>query len=325
METTKKKFKIMGISLAVIALLIILFLVYFFVYNKAPIISGNFKYDIEYKSNLKLDIYFPTQQVYAKAPVVVYFHGGAWITGRKEVINANRVNGAVNGLREKGYAFVCPDYTLATRETPPFPACIIDAFDVLNWVNENAEKYNFDTENIGVAGESAGAHIAMMVAYTNPEEIDDSVKIKVKINYVVDIYGPSDLEKLYHSQTVEKINSRIDKLPDNLRERLDITQHLFGFDPEKDSAKAKEVIEKYSPVNYLDGNIPPTLIIQGLSDQIVPANQSTTLHQKIDSLGVKNEFYQLEDVGHAFRGITAEQKAKVQDWIVNFIKAHYNP
>jgi len=315
----------MVISLAVIVLFIVLFLVYFFIYNKAPIISGNFKYDIEYKANLKLDIYFPTHKVFKKAPVVVYFHGGAWVAGRKEVINANRVNGAVNRLREDGYTFVCPDYTLATQENSAFPDCIVDAFDVLNWIKENADEYNFDTGNIGVAGESAGAHIAMMIAYAQPQEIKEGLKVDVKINYVVDIYGPSNLETLYHSQTVEKLNERIEKLPENLRERLDIAQHLFGFDPEKETVRAKKVVEKYSPVNYLNRNNPPTLIIQGLSDQIVPKDQSASLYKKIDSLGVESEFYQLEDVGHAFRGISTEQKANVQDWIVDFIKAHYNP
>lgn len=323
MKTAKKGLKKILIILSILILLVVGFLLYFFVYNKAPIISGEVLYGIEYKKNLKLDVYLPTKQVYEKTPVVVYFHGGAWITGRKEVINANRINGAVNRLREEGYAFVCPDYTLASKEIPAFPYCIVDAFDALNWVEENAAKYNFDIGNIGVAGESAGAHIAMMAAYAEPDELVDSLSLKVKINYIIDIYGPTDLDSLYHSQTVSKINEGLEKLPENLREHLDITQHLFGFNPEEDSARAKTITEKYSPIDYVSRSIPPTLIIQGKADQLVPMNQSVELHQKLDSLAVENQLYLLENVNHAFRGISAEQKANVQDWIVDFIQSHY--
>jgi acetyl esterase/lipase len=165
----------------------------------------------------------------------------------------------------------------------------------------------------------------MMVAYAKPEDIEDSLTLNVNINYVVDIYGPTDLESLYHSQTVKKINEGLEKLPESLKAHLDINQYLFGFDPEKDSARAKAVIEKYSPINYLNSKIPPTLIIQGEADQIVPVNQSAGLHSKLDSLGVKNKYYQLPEVKHAFRSINKQQKADVQDWIVDFIEENYKP
>lgn len=314
----------MFIAFSVSIVLVMAGLAWFFIFNQAPIVKGDVNYGITYKDNLKLDIYHPTKQVHNKTPVVVYFHGGAWITGRKEVINANRINDAVNRLREMGYAFVCPDYTLATNKNPAFPFCIIDAFDALNWVEENAKKYNFDIENIGIAGESAGAHIAMMVAYAKPQNIKDSLALKVKINYVVDIYGPTDLESLYHSQTVKKINEGLEKLPESLKAHLDINQYLFGFDPEKDPARAQVIFDKYSPINYINKDIPPTLIIQGKVDQIVPLDQSIVLHQKLDSLHAENTLYQLENVKHAFRGISQQQKENVQVWLVDFITKHYN-
>jgi len=48
-----------------------------------------------------------------------------------------------------------------------------------------------------------------------------------------------------------------------------------------------------SPVNYLDKNDPPTLILHGTSDRLVPIGQSDNLKEKLDSLGIPCEYYRL--------------------------------
>ncbi len=60
----------------------------FFVAIDAPIIHGKVIFNQEYKENLTLDIYLPTQLKYEKTPVVVFIHGGAWIGGRKGVVKS---------------------------------------------------------------------------------------------------------------------------------------------------------------------------------------------------------------------------------------------
>jgi dipeptidyl aminopeptidase/acylaminoacyl peptidase len=65
------------------------------------------------------------------------------------------------------------------------------------------------------------------------------------------------------------------------------------------------------------------LIIHGDSDRIVPVEQSTSLHAKLDSLAIENEIHLVKGVDHAFGKATSEQKSEVQKWIVEFIKRHY--
>ncbi len=59
-------------------------LAYYLIANNAPIVSGQVIRNIKYKDGLDLDIYLPTQNADDKIPVVVYIHGGAWVTGIKE-------------------------------------------------------------------------------------------------------------------------------------------------------------------------------------------------------------------------------------------------
>ncbi|MEQ9402896.1 MAG: alpha/beta hydrolase [Cyclobacteriaceae bacterium] len=316
----KRLFIAIVITIAILAT----YFSYFLVSNEAPIIQGQIHYGIAYKDGLTLDIYTPLGNVQKPSPVIVFFHGGGWITGRKESINFNRFNSAVSQLRKNGYAVVAPEYTLATKEKSPFPHCLVDAHDVIGWIRENAEKYHFDMENVGLFGESAGGHIAMMTAYANPELFEAKPQ-NVRINYVVDIYGPTDIPGLYNAQAIDSIKMLLAKLPAPLERHLNISERIFGFDPDQDSLRADQFMKKYSPVNYVTINSPPTLILQGTSDILVPLEQSKKLKTILDQNKVQSELHILENVNHAFIGASKEQSDSIQQWVTAFILKHTSP
>lgn len=298
-------------------------LAYYLIANKAPIVSGQVIRNIQYKDGLELDIYLPTQNVYDRTPVVVYIHGGAWITGVKEGLNFNRFNEAANQLRESGYAIVSINYTLATANQSPFPACINDATDALKWIQENATDYNFDLNNVGLFGESAGAHIAMMVAYS-PNLNHASDHPAIQLRYVADVYGPTRLKDIYETPVIDTLYSTLAQLPNRMRGHLDLPKFIFGFDPKQDSVRARQMMETYSPYNFLTTDAPPTLIIHGDKDRVVPVDQSIKLQAKLDSLKVENEIYFVEGADHAFANASREQKTILQKWIVEFIHRNYS-
>lgn len=293
-------------------------LIVFFKKNNAPILQGNLFYHLSYKEDLHLDIYQPTKKIHKKNPVVVYVHGGAWIIGRKESINNGRLDGAFNLLREQGYSIISPTYTLGQLGKSPFPSCIDDINSALKWIKDNQEKYNFDTKNIGIIGESAGAHIAMMVAYQKEVETP-------RINYLVGIYGPVDLNRLYleGKPLLDSLNLYLDHLPEKLHSQLDFNQYLFGFDPEIDSLKTQKFAAQFSPIEFIGKSAPPTLLVHGSKDRLVPYQQSESLIQKLDSLNIPHQLLTLEGVDHAFRGATEEQMKKTHETIVDFIIQKY--
>lgn len=313
------------IILALAALVIVgipLALFVFFVKSDAPILHGEIQHHIPYKGALTLDVYHPTQPVYEQSPVLVYFHGGAWVTGAKESVNNARFNGAFNALRQKGYAVVSPDYTLASLGNSPFPACIEDAYDVIAWIESNAAEYNFDLNNVGLLGESAGGHIAMMRAY---DGLPSGTPAQIDLRYMIDVYGPTDLLRLYIDQIplIDTVKAFSSHLPASFQDNFDINSYLFGFDPEADSAKTDSFTAQFSPDKIVHAAAPNTLIIHGNSDRVVPINQSLLLKAQLDSLGIMNELHILEGMDHAFGGATDPQKQQTQDWIVDFVVRHY--
>jgi acetyl esterase/lipase len=321
MKRSKAVFKYTFICL-LIALLVFGAITTNFIFGrKAPIISGTVDYGIRYKNELKLDIYRPTKNVHSASPVVFYIHGGAWIRGSKSAINFARFNGAVNTLREQGYTIVCPDYTLAGKGRSVFPQCIADVYDAVEWTKENASVYGLDTTNLGILGESAGAHIAMMIVFSEMPLLPEHRK--TRFNYLIDVYGPNDLTDIYHGRALERIEASMKKVSKIFGSEFNIKEYVFGFDPSKDSLRAKELLNKYSPINSVGENETPVLIIHGTRDQLVPVQQSMNLKQKLDSLGVPNEVHLLDSVDHNFINASQQQRDSMQLWISDFVVRNY--
>jgi acetyl esterase/lipase len=318
----KKFFKKSGIAILLLFLLPLLWVGYFMVKNDAPILNGDIIYNQPYKTGFSLDIYPPTKVIYKKSPTIFFIHGGAWITGRKESINNNRFHKAINLLRDEGYTIISPEYTLAEVGKSPFPSCIIDVNDAIVWVKAHAEEYHIDLKNLGIWGESAGAHLALMNAIRSSYAFDSTFEA-THFNYVVDIYGPTVLEGVYHSEMADSVEHILEELPDFFKDDFDIALQVFGFDPRQDTARANNLMETYSPLNYLRADAPPILMIHGSADQVVPAKQSILLKQKLDSLSVENELHLLEGVNHAFFGANEEQRNTSQNWIAKFIQKQY--
>lgn len=308
------------ISIGMLIILGLTFLVFLYK-TEAPITEGRVILQQPYKGKLKLDIYLPTHEHDEPSPTILFIHGGAWITGSKRSINFNRFNEAINQLRAQGFTIISPQYTLASKDQSPFPNCIEDVYTVAGWISKNAEKYNLDLERFGVFGESAGAHLALILGYSQPMDFELEMEAP-EVKYIVDVYGPTDLNALYHSATVDSLNKFLDKLPERLSRRVDLSQRLFGFDPEADSIRAIEFTRKYSPVAFLERAMPPTLIIHGESDKLVPLEQSQQLIDILHTLGSPYEYYTLPNVKHGFLGATKEQKELVQRWVYEFIIKH---
>lgn len=312
------------IALVLIALYIVSRIYLFFRATDAPILRGKMHYDVKYKNGKKLDIYQPTKRVFDKIPVLVHFHGGGWVMGTKIFVNNARFHGAFNELRDRGYAIISPRYTLAKRGQSPFPACLTDAHDVLAWIEKNAHKYNFDVENVGIMGESAGAHIALMTGYSSPLEFSSEHSISLK--YVVNAYGPAELYSLYTQMApvLDSINTRTEKWPGVLRSRLNIKEKLFGFDPGENENRTRQFALRFSPVEKVTASSTRTLILHGDRDRLVPVNQSYILKEKLELHNVPHEFHVLENVGHAFRGANEFQWNRIQHLILDFVMENYH-
>ena len=232
--------------------------------------------DIEYKNingkSLQLDIYRP-KNLDKPAPLLVFIHGGSWKSGKRSDYLVYLISYA-----QKGYITATVSYRLL-RDSP-YPACIEDITDAIRWVHGNAENYGYDPSRIALIGGSAGAHLALLAAYgwEKNETITDSAGSAIytrMVKAVVDIYGPVDLTTEY------------------ARNQPLVTSFLASKWDE-----APEIFKEASPVNYLDKSDPPTLILHGTTDRLVPVSQSDMLKNKLDSLGVPCVLHRLPGWPH---------------------------
>ena len=232
--------------------------------------------DIEYKNingkSLQLDIYRP-KNLDKPAPLLVFIHGGSWKSGKRSDYLVYLVSYA-----QKGYITATVSYRLL--RDGPYTACIEDINDAVSWLHRNAGSYGYDSSRIALIGGSAGAHLALLAAYEwgKNEAITDSTGSAVHtrmVKAVVDIYGPVDLTTEYARNqplVTSFLASKWDEYP--------------------------EVFREASPVHYLDKSDPPTLILHGTSDRLVPVSQSDLLKNKLDSLGVPCVLHRLPGWPH---------------------------
>jgi acetyl esterase/lipase len=214
--------------------------------------------NIEYKSiegkSLQLDIYKP-KDIKDPAPLLVFLHGGGWRKGDR----ADMLPLLVDFTKE-GYMTATVSYRFG-----PYPECVEDISDAVNWFYAHGDQYGYDPDRIALVGASAGAHLAMMAGYGWKEKTmnRDSAKSHHRIKAVVNIFGPVDMTTDFarHHPTATSFMAR-------------------------SYEEAPELYKEASPIQYIDKDSPPTMIIQGTSDELVPNSQADQLKQRLDSLGV---------------------------------------
>lgn len=286
------------------------------------IISENIVYKTDEKGkSIAMDIYRPKTAGNEKLPVLIYIHGGGWVQGDKTIRADSYIEDMILKLVEKQYAVVSIDYTLVSPDIH-FPAPVQDCKDAIRWVRKNAEKYHFDTGNIGLFGASAGAHLSLLAAYTDDTQFKGSQELapySAKVNYVVDDFGPADLNKLLHTRVgrfpvflIGLFSKQIVELRENL------IRGISGYEIKTDKRKVVEYFKTISPVTYSSHGI-PTLILQGNKDKIVPLQQSMKLSQQLTDHNINNKLVVVEGGVHGFWTTDKAYLKRLTDQMVDFV------
>ena len=233
--------------------------------------SKDILYKIAGNDSLKLDICYP-KNIKGPSPLLVFIYGEAWKHGNKD-----KYLGYLIKFAKKGYVTASVWYRTSRKAT--YPAAVEDAKCAVEWLAANAVRYHIDTDNIALIGGSTGGYLALMIAYTQGADKFNGNCSTNKTNYnikaVVDLYAPVDLTD---KQVIEKTDA----------------EQFIG----KPYSAAPRLYEKASPLNYITGNAPPTLIFHGTIDDIVPIEQSETLESKLKEAGVPVEYHSMKGWPH---------------------------
>ena len=201
--------------------------------NTAITLSSNLKVEkqvvFDTNKNLKLDIYSSKDwKAGVKRSVLVFFYGGGWSWGDKDYFTF-----VADSFVKKGYLVVISNYTLYPTAT--YPEFVKDGAKAIAWVNRHITEHGGDNDNLFVAGHSAGAYIAVMVAFNDQYLAAEDQPTSI-IKAVAGIAGPYNF--------TPKEQQYID---------------IFG----------EENFNDMRIENHLNGNEPPALLIHSEGDTTV--------------------------------------------------------
>jgi acetyl esterase/lipase len=219
---------------------------------------------------LTLSVY--SNALSARRPTLVTIYGGAWQRG-EPTANAmfNRYMAA------QGYTVIGIDYRHAPKHR--FPAQLDDVKLALRFICEHADEYGADCADLFLLGRSAGAHLAMLLAYDLQTP---------KVRGVINFYGPVDLAAAYaNPPQPDPINTR------------DVLDQFLGGSPVGREALYRQA----SPIHAVRAGLPPTLLVYGGRDRIVEARYGKHLAEALQAQGNQAAFIEIPWADHAFDAV----------------------
>jgi acetyl esterase/lipase len=224
--------------------------------------------------DLHCNVYMPPQ-VGADRPSVLLVHGGGWVQGDRSQLHGYGIL-----LGRIGYVCVATEYRLAGEAK--WPAQIHDVKAALRWMRANSARLGIDPKKISISGNSAGAHLSLLAAGTaNRPEFEGeggNAGAGTNVAAAIGFYAPTQLYT-----------------PDQpLSETLSF---LFGRGYAEETARAA------SPVTHAGPHFPPTLLITGNRDELVPEEASFRMYQALAKAGAPVELHVYAGAPHAFDAV----------------------
>jgi acetyl esterase/lipase len=267
--------------------------------------------DVPYADRSKaqvLDIYYP--DVPGPYPVIVHFHGGAFLFGTQRDVNLVPM---LRG-RKRGYAVVSVSYRLSGEAR--FPAMIHDAKAALRYLRAHAHDLNLLTDKIGVWGPSAGGYIVSMLGVTHGLPAFDDLSLgnatfSSEVQAVVDWCGPCG--SFLDMDSAIRANGFGD------------ADHNDPLSPESRFLGAPitaipELVRLASPITHISKNLPPFLIQHGEADPIVPVQQSQAFAQALAQAGGNVTLLTYPGKGH--HGQAWYEEPWMSDLVFDFFDQH---
>jgi acetyl esterase/lipase len=218
--------------------------------------------DIVYQAGDRggLDVYRP-RGANGSTPVVVFFYGGGWDSGRKSDYSF-----IGDALASKGFVTVIPDYRIYPQVR--WPAFLEDNANAVRWARDHAAEFGGDPGKLFLAGHSAGAYNAVMLSLDRRWLAAVGMDPRRDLRGTVGLAGPYDFLPL-HTQELKAI---------------------FG---------PPQTLPQTQPITYVDGHEPPLFLATDADDKVVDPGNTTRLAEKVRAVGGSVETKIYPGLSHA--------------------------
>ncbi len=261
---------------------------------------------------LLADLWLPPAGVARSGLGVVYVHGGAWRLGEKD----KGTGWMFRRLASQGHVIMDIDYTLAPASD--VAGMVQDVKRAVIWLKRNGAAYGVDAQRVALMGGSAGAHLALLAAYTpnDPALQPDGSAVDTSLRCVVSFYGPADFIDMYegtertrariaqrkrirpYGALLESLLQRAGLAPANapIEQTRNYIAELLGAEPEQDP----DLYRQLSPLGRVGPHCPPTLLLQGTADIFGMGPSVQRLHRALQAAGVPSVLVEFPHTDHAF-------------------------
>lgn len=262
---------------------------------------------------LTMDVFTPKENRNGAAVVVVI--SGGWVS-RHEYIEDGKKFGAE--LLRRGYTV----FAVVHGSQPKFTIleAIEDMHKAIRYVRYNAKNYGIDPDRIGITGASAGCHLSLMMAVAgadgDPNAKDPVDRESSKVRAVAGFFPPTDFFNYgaegKSAEALIKVGPFAPAF--DFRERDRVTNNWIPVSEEK----RKEILKQISPIYHVTPQTPPTLLIHGDLDFLVPIQQSKIMIEKLKENKVPCELIVHKNGSHGWNGIDKDV-VKIADWFDKYL------
>lgn len=222
---------------------------------------------------MTFDVFTPTQN--AKGVGVLFMVSGGWYSGWAPPEKA----------KERFIPLINAGYTVfAVRHgsSPKYgiPDAVADVRRAVRYIRLHAGDFAIDPNRIGVYGMSAGGHLSLMLGTASDDgqaDAEDPVlRVSDRVQAVVAYVAPTDLTIMVHSAP----------------------GHLPDYDKFPALALDLDGAKEHSPLMHVSSDDPPTLLLAGAQDKLVPIDHSRRIRDALDKERVAVKLVEYPNAGH---------------------------
>jgi len=245
--------------------------------------------DVAYGSHRRQVLDFWKAESDTPTPVLVFFHGGGFVHGRKTLSLQQR------RALERGVSAASADYRFVSEEGVTLKEVMEDAARVIQFLRSKAEAWNIDPDRLALTGGSAGGVISLWLGFhddlADPKSTDPLDRLSTRVSCVLPFSAPASLDPRF---ILKHVGGRPDVHPSMLP-CFDVKSIDQLEQPEK-----RTMVEEFSPINHASKDDPPVYLSYGRAPpdglhaetarhgmSIHSAKFGVVLKKKLDELGVE--------------------------------------
>lgn len=262
---------------------------------------------------LTLDVFTPPVQ---NGAAIIHLANGGWHKAHGEVQN-------FAAHLDRGYTV----FRVLLSSEPKFTVLeqMPDVARAVRFVRAHAADFHIDPNRLGIEGASSGGHMSLLHAMGgddgNSQAADPVERVSSRVQAAAVFFPLTDL--LNYGQTGAEQGGDLGPLKHH-RASFDFTRYdpaLRAFVKVTDPAERRELLRQASPITYVTAQSPPTLLVHGDRDEVVPLQQSEVLAKKLRDCGVKVELIVHPGGGHSWPNFWSEDGGKLVDWFDACLRA----